>query len=39
MKVGDIAIISPTDSTFVILIKLLEMTETDITFQWQVRNR
>lgn len=39
MKVGDIAILSPTDSTFVILIKLLDMTETDITFQWQVRNR
>jgi diaminohydroxyphosphoribosylaminopyrimidine deaminase/5-amino-6-(5-phosphoribosylamino)uracil reductase len=39
MKVGDIAIIAPTNSTFLILIKLLGITETDITFQWEVRNK
>jgi diaminohydroxyphosphoribosylaminopyrimidine deaminase/5-amino-6-(5-phosphoribosylamino)uracil reductase len=36
MKNGDIAII---EGSFIILIKLIEMTETDIYFQWEVRNK
>lgn len=39
MTKGDISIISPPNSSFIILIKLLELTETDIYFQWQVRNK
>jgi len=36
MKVGDISVI---EGSFIILIKLLEMTATDIYFQWEVRNK
>lgn len=39
MKKGDIAIISPTNGTFIILVKLLDLTESDIFFQWQVRDK
>ena len=37
MEVGDIAVVSPTDGPFILLIKLLAMTETDIFFQWEIR--
>ncbi|WP_312588185.1 cytidine deaminase [Comamonas terrigena] len=37
MKVGDIAVIYPKNSTFAVLIKLKELTEYDLTFKWQVR--
>lgn len=39
MKTGNIAIISPVNETFIILIKLLEMTKNDIYFQWEVRKK
>lgn len=37
MAVGQIAIIYPKNSKFVVLIKLKELTEHDLTFKWQVR--
>lgn len=37
MKKGDIAVVYPNDGPFILLIKLLEMTNADIYFQWQVR--
>jgi diaminohydroxyphosphoribosylaminopyrimidine deaminase/5-amino-6-(5-phosphoribosylamino)uracil reductase len=33
-----IAIVKPTNSTFCVLIKLLEIYDNDILFQWEVRN-
>ena len=36
---GEIAIIAELGSTMVLLVKILEITSTDITIQWQVRNR
>ena len=38
MKKGMIAIVKPETATFYILIKLLELYENDILFQWEVRN-
>ncbi|MEY2792500.1 MAG: hypothetical protein RJA76_492 [Bacteroidota bacterium] len=35
---GDIAIVKPNDSTFCILVKLLELYDNDILFMWEVRN-
>lgn len=35
MKEGNIAILSPKESSFHILIKLKQLTEFDITFQWK----
>lgn len=39
MRVGNIAVLSPPDSSFIILLKLLELTEFDICFQWQIRDK
>lgn len=38
MKKGDIAIVQPSGATFCVLIKLLEVFENDVLFQWEVRN-
>ncbi len=38
MKKGEIAIVKPSDASFCVLIKLLEIYENDILFQWEVRN-
>lgn len=38
MKSGDIAVLYPPEASFITLIKLIEITEFDITFQWQVRD-
>ncbi|EGH04646.1 CMP/dCMP deaminase, zinc-binding protein [Pseudomonas amygdali pv. aesculi str. 0893_23] len=38
MKPGDIAVLYHPNVRFITLIKLLEVTEFDITFQWQTRN-
>jgi diaminohydroxyphosphoribosylaminopyrimidine deaminase/5-amino-6-(5-phosphoribosylamino)uracil reductase len=38
MKKGDIAVVQPKGTTFCVLIKLLEIFEKDILFQWEVRN-
>ncbi|MBA5640381.1 hypothetical protein H3H37_25305 [Duganella sp. LX20W] len=38
MKVGQIAVIYPKNSSFAILIKLKDLTEFDLTFKWQVRD-
>ncbi len=35
---GMIAVIKPNDATFCALVKLLELFENDILFQWEVRN-
>ncbi|MGE4995711.1 deaminase [Yersinia enterocolitica] len=35
---GEIAIIAEPKSTMVLLVKVLEITSTDISIQWQVRN-
>jgi diaminohydroxyphosphoribosylaminopyrimidine deaminase/5-amino-6-(5-phosphoribosylamino)uracil reductase len=35
---GMIAIVKPNNSTFCVLIKLLELFENDILFQWKMRN-
>lgn len=37
MKPGQIAVLYPPNTHFITLIKLLEITEFDITFQWQTR--
>ncbi|SDB35972.1 CMP deaminase [Pseudomonas sp. NFACC13-1] len=39
MRSGDIAVLYPPKASFITLIRLVEITEFDITFQWQVRNR
>lgn len=38
MKKGMIAIVRPTGESFCVLIKLNELFENDILFQWEVRN-
>lgn len=38
MQKGDIAIVQPSGVTFCVLIKLVEVFESDIIFQWEVRN-
>jgi diaminohydroxyphosphoribosylaminopyrimidine deaminase / 5-amino-6-(5-phosphoribosylamino)uracil reductase len=35
---GEIAIVKPSNATFCILIKLLELYDNDVLFQWEVRN-
>ena len=39
MKKGVIAIVQPVESTFFVLIKLFDIFENDIIFQWEVRNK
>lgn len=38
LKKGEIAIVKPIRATFCVLIKLLELYDNDILFQWEVRN-
>jgi diaminohydroxyphosphoribosylaminopyrimidine deaminase/5-amino-6-(5-phosphoribosylamino)uracil reductase len=38
MEKGMIAIVKPSGATFYVLIKLIELYEKDILFQWEVRN-
>lgn len=38
MKEGMIAVVRPLDSTFCVLIKVLNIYKNDIVFQWEVRN-
>lgn len=38
LPAGEIAIIHERQSTMVLLVKILEITPTDISIQWQVRN-
>lgn len=38
MSKGTIAVVQPQGSSFCVLIKLLELFENDILFQWEVRN-
>jgi pyrimidine deaminase RibD-like protein len=38
LKKGMIAIVKPNNATFCVLIKLLELYDKDILFQWEVRN-
>lgn len=38
MSKGMIAIVKPNNATFCILVKLLELYENDILFQWEMRN-
>lgn len=38
MKKGSIAVVRPSRATFCVLIKLIDMFEKDILFQWEVRN-
>lgn len=38
MKKGMIAIVKPLDSTFYVLIELIDLFENDILFKWEVRN-
>ena len=38
MKKGTIAIVKPSNSTFCVLIQLIEIFENDIIFRWEVRN-
>jgi diaminohydroxyphosphoribosylaminopyrimidine deaminase/5-amino-6-(5-phosphoribosylamino)uracil reductase len=35
---GMIAIVKPSNATFSLLVKLLELYENDILFQWEMRN-
>lgn len=35
---GEIAIVKPNKATFCVLIKLIELYDNDILFQWEVRN-
>jgi len=39
MKKGMIAIVQPAGSTFFVLIKLIDIFESDIIFRWEVRNQ
>ena len=39
MKKGMIATVQPIGSTFFVLIKLIDIFENDIIFQWEVRNQ
>ena len=38
MRKGMIAVVQPSNSDFCVLIKLIELFENDILFQWEVRN-
>ena len=38
MKKGMIAIVCPAGATFCLLVKLTELYENDIQFQWEMRN-
>jgi len=38
MKKGMIAIVKPSNSTFYVLIELIDIFENDILFKWEVRN-
>ena len=38
MTTGLIAVVRPARSTFCVLIKLVDLFENDILFQWEVRN-
>ncbi|PME61956.1 CMP deaminase [Vibrio lentus] len=38
MKIGDIAIVKPSNATFYVLIQLIEIFDNDIIFKWEVRN-
>lgn len=38
MKKGMIAIVCPAGATFCLLVKLIELYENDIQFQWEMRN-
>ena len=38
MRVNEISVVKPNNATFCILIKLIEIYENDILFQWEVRN-
>lgn len=38
MRKGMIAIVKPSNATFCVLIKLLDIFDSDIFFQWEVRN-
>lgn len=38
MKKGMIAVVQPAGATFCVLVRLLELYENDILFQWEVRN-
>jgi pyrimidine deaminase RibD-like protein len=38
MSKGMIAVVQPVNSNFCVLVKLLELFENDILFQWEVRN-
>lgn len=37
MRVGDIAVIYPSKASFLVLVQLTDIEETDIFFQWQIR--
>jgi len=39
MEKGMIAVVQPAGSTFFVLIKLIDVFENDIIFQWEVRNQ
>jgi diaminohydroxyphosphoribosylaminopyrimidine deaminase/5-amino-6-(5-phosphoribosylamino)uracil reductase len=39
LAVGEIAIVAGPGSTMILLVQISEITPTDITFQWEVRNR
>ncbi|MDP1687502.1 deaminase [Hydrogenophaga sp.] len=38
MKKGMISVVQPADATFCVLVRLIELYENDILFQWEVRN-
>lgn len=38
MRKGMIAIVKPSNSTFYVLIELIDLFENDILFKWEVRN-
>lgn len=38
MKKDMIAIVQPEGATFCVLIKLIDLFDNDILFQWEVRN-
>lgn len=38
LKKGMIAIVKPSNATFCVLVKLLELYDNDILFQWELRN-
>lgn len=38
MKKGMISVVQPTGATFCVLVRLIDLYENDILFQWEVRN-